>query len=252
MLEKAVYIEANAQNFSPYPRRSADIEYIVIHYTSNVGDTARNNAIYFRDNAVTASAHYFVSDDSIYQCVRDIYPAYAVGIGSMKRPYKNMPMYGKIRNANSISIELCGSKTGSEASEETKRTAAIITAELLHKYNLKPDRVYRHYDVTGKECPRWAVTDPTKWLDFLMLVSNYYHGKETTDDMKDTPENYSVFKTFMERYEAEKADAPAVWANGAMEFCAEQGLIKDGRPCSGVNRAELATVLKRLHDKGVF
>ena len=35
-------------------------KYIVIHYTANDGDTAVNNGNYFKNNAVKASAHYFV------------------------------------------------------------------------------------------------------------------------------------------------------------------------------------------------
>ena len=35
--------------------------YIVIHYTGNKGDTAKNNAVYFSDsNTRKAGAHYFV------------------------------------------------------------------------------------------------------------------------------------------------------------------------------------------------
>ena len=45
------------------------IEYIVIHYTGNNGDTSYNNAMYFKDINRNASAHYFVDENEIYQVV---------------------------------------------------------------------------------------------------------------------------------------------------------------------------------------
>ena len=38
---------ARQENFTAKPRRLADIDYIVVHYTGNRGDTAKNNADYF-------------------------------------------------------------------------------------------------------------------------------------------------------------------------------------------------------------
>ena len=33
--------------------------------------------------------------------------------------------------------------------------------------NLKQDDIIRHYDVTGKECPRYFVKHPEAWEKFL-------------------------------------------------------------------------------------
>ena len=44
-------------------RPASAIQYIAFHYTGNDGDTDANNARYYRDNVVQASAHYFVDDD---------------------------------------------------------------------------------------------------------------------------------------------------------------------------------------------
>ena len=40
--------------------------YIVIHYTGNLTDTAKNNANYFRDADRGASAHLFVDESDVY------------------------------------------------------------------------------------------------------------------------------------------------------------------------------------------
>ena len=60
-------------------RKSSEIKYIVIHNTANDGDKAYNNARYFQTPGLTASAHYFVDDTTIYQSVLDNSVAYSVG-----------------------------------------------------------------------------------------------------------------------------------------------------------------------------
>lgn len=246
VLDNAIYVEANHMNFSSSVRKKEAVRYVVCHYTGNINDTARNNAVYFRDNAVQSSAHFFVSDITIYQSVPLNHAAYAVGLGARKQPYFKWPsMWKKITNSNSISIEMCGSKNSREASDKTKETAAALVADILDIYGLTPSAVYRHYDVTGKCCPAWCVTDPLNWIDFMLKVNNYYCGEG--DKMKDSQENYNLFKTWMKRYEDEKAAQSAVWATDAMNYCHGRGLINEGRPNSYVTRAELATVIMRMN-----
>lgn len=248
VLDKAVYIEAHHKNFNHNARSLSSIKYIVCHYTSNIGDTARNNALYFSVASVQSSAHFFVSEDSIYQSVPLNHAAYSVGLGSMKQPYFKWPkMWEKITNSNSVSVEICGSKNSSEGTENTKRTAAKLVADLLEKLGLTPGCIFRHYDVTGKKCPAWAVDDPLKWFDFTLRVSNYFYGKGEDEMLLDTSENYNMFKTFMERYWAEKAKEDPKWDDEAMSYCESRGLIKDGHGSSPVTRSELATVLMRMN-----
>lgn len=241
-----IFIEAHPKNFNPNVRHTSEIKYIVIHYTSNTNDTARNNALYFRDTVTQSSAHFFVSTNSIYQTVQLNHAAYAVGLGSMKNPYFKWPsMWKKITNSNSVSIELCGSKTGPEANDETKKLGAILCSELLKQLSLTPSCVYRHYDVTGKPCPKWAVDDQLKWLEFMLMVNKHFYGEED-DDMKDTPENYNLFKEWMKRYNEELAAIPATWSAKEMAKCKAAGFMDGTRPKASVTREELATVVNRL------
>lgn len=254
VLQTATFIEANSKNFNQAPRPTANIKFIVIHYTSNVNDTARNNALYFHDVVTQSSAHYFVSGTSIYQSVPDNHAAYAVGLGSMKEPYFHWPsMWKKITNSNSISIELCGSKNSSEASAETKDTAAKLAADLLEKYGLTPDALYRHYDVTGKCCPAWAVNDLDKWYNFKLAVRNYFTVKEGEDDMRDTEENYKQFVAWMNRYIGEQGAFPSTWEEEEMQFCDQENIITGGRPKSWITRGEVAAVVQRICAKfGIY
>lgn len=46
-------------NHANYGRKRKKTRYIVVHYTSNRGDTAKNNADYFVREKIKASAHFF-------------------------------------------------------------------------------------------------------------------------------------------------------------------------------------------------
>ena len=239
---------AYAGNYNKSPRTIDKIKYIVMHYTSNIGDTAKNNVDYFSTAFTQSSAHFFVSDGDIWQSVPITHAAYAVGLGSMSGPYRGTnPSHYKIcNNSNSVSIEMCGSKTSREASSKTKQTACELAVSLLRFLGLTPSCIIRHYDVTGKPCPAWAVEDPAKWLEIQLEINKLFYGD---DDMTDTEENYQLFKLWMERLNKEKAAENPAWSQAAMEWAQNKGLINDGKPSLPVTRAELATVLQRMAAK---
>ena len=159
---------ANPGNYGG-ARTASQIKYLVFHYTGNDGDKAVNNAAYFQNNIVKASAHYFVDDACVYRSVPDLRAAWAVG-GS-KYPNAALAgggtMYGKITNTNSLSIELCDTVRNGiyQASEATLENAAALGRELMEKYGIPLSNVYRHFDVTGKHCPSYLIS-ARKWAEF--------------------------------------------------------------------------------------
>lgn len=252
VIDRAIFIEANPANFYNDTRPSSAIRYIVVHYTGNSGDTARNNALYFHEAKVGSSAHYFVSGKDIYQSVKDYHAAWAVGLGSRTEPYFKWPsMWKKITNNNSISVEICGYPNGLEGDATTKDTAAQLVADLMDKYHLDMNCVYRHYDVTGKVCPAWAVNTPEKWEQFKSLVWKYFCRKED-DEMVNSEENYQVFKQFMDRWVSEVKAKPADWEAGAMEELKGRGLMDGTKPKMYLERGEFATVLSRMFATGLL
>jgi len=168
-----VFVQCNESNYRK--GRNSAIKYIVIHYTANNGDTAKNNVDYYKNNVVSASAHYFVDEyDAVYQSVREEDTAWAVGgVSKYIHPY--------CRNSNSISIELCSRNlngSGKSATDsgwyfkdKTIENAVALTKELMKKYNIPPENVIRHYDVWGKICPAPFVNNPEKWNDFKRRIS---------------------------------------------------------------------------------
>lgn len=158
-------IIANRNNYGSQRPKSA-IEYLIIHYTANKGDTAVNNCRYYQRNLKAegknvASAHYFIDDEGVVQSVYDNYVAYSVG-GS-KWNNDGGRLYGKAKNYNSLSFELCGDKTG-KASQKTIENALKLVRSKMKEYNIPKERVIRHYDVTGKPCPLYWV-DEMPWRE---------------------------------------------------------------------------------------
>ena len=41
-----------------------------------------------------------------------------------------------------------------------------LTKKLMAQYNIPADHVIRHYDVTGKICPKYFVEDEAAWKQF--------------------------------------------------------------------------------------
>ena len=159
---------ANSGNYGG-SRNASQIRYLVYHYTGNDGDRAANNAKYFQNNIVKASAHYFVDDTTVWRSVPDLKVAWSVGGSKYANADKTGggTMYGVISNTNSISIEMCDTIRNGvyQASEATLSNAAALGRALMEKYGIPIENVYRHFDVTGKHCPSYLV-NAQKWAEF--------------------------------------------------------------------------------------
>ena len=168
---------ANKNNYGG-SRNTSIIKYIVVHYTGNDGDTDENNANYFKNNIVEASAHYFVDDDSITQTVPDDYVAWHCGAKTYKHAY--------CRNTNSIGVEICDDvKNGViYPSEKTIENALELVKALMKKYSVPKENVIRHYDVTGKLCPAYwcgSKEKDEKWVSAFWGLLGASNDSPTTD-----------------------------------------------------------------------
>ena len=157
--------QANGENFAQ--GRTQPIQFLVIHYTANNGDTVQNNLDYFAGNAVGASAHYFVDENGYGQSVKDADTAWHCGASSYR--------HEACRNANSIGMELCSRKDSRGNyyfMDQTVYNAAALARQLMQTYGIDRAHVLRHYDVTGKRCPAPMVDNPTLWENFLNLLED--------------------------------------------------------------------------------
>lgn len=151
---------------SNYRKGNAGRDFIVIHYTGNDNTTAWQNAHYFHESKVEASAHYFIDNDSCFASVPEGDTAWSVGVNYGNAPYMNI-----CKNNNSINIELCTFDGAIQSPTVDK--AVELTRHLMDKYGIPLDHVVRHYDVCRKICPApWVGEGDILWNFFRIMVAN--------------------------------------------------------------------------------
>lgn len=133
-------------------RRLEDIQGIVIHYVGNPGTTAMNNRNYFAQETTEVCSHFVVGlKGEVVQCL----------------PLWERSAASNQRNRDTISVEVCHPDDSGKFREDTYAALVRLTAWLCQIAGLTPEQVIRHYDVTGKECPRYFVRHPDAWTAFL-------------------------------------------------------------------------------------
>ncbi len=155
-------IEVMLLTQNPYSRPSTKTERIrniVIHYTANPGSTAMQNRNYFeglKDSKETSASSHFVIglEGEIVQCIPTAEVAYA----------------SNHRNSDTVSIETCHWQETGKYTEETYASMVELTAWLCIKFDLDENDVIRHYDVTGKICPKYFVDHEDAWEEFRQDV----------------------------------------------------------------------------------
>ena len=202
--------------------REFPVHWIVLHFTANNGDTAKNNADYFANNAnLRASAHYFVDPNGIYQSVKDSDTAWHCG------RERGGSYYNDCRNANSIGIEMCSVKRNGVyvIPEDTMKRAAKLTRELMAKYHIPVSRVCRHYDVTRKNCPEPWIRNPQLWEKFKTML--------TEKEVEDMTEAQTRAIAKQEIANAEKAkkvydtvDAVPAWGKATVQKLVNKGFLQ--------------------------
>ena len=169
------YVEQDYLTVNEWSRPGTELERIngvVIHYVGNPGTTARANRNYFESlssgvEGTYASSHFVVGlEGEVIQCVPLTEVAYA----------------SNTRNGDTVSIEVCHPDETGAFSPVTYDRVVELTAWLCVQFKLDPETgVIRHYDVTGKECPRYYVEHPEAWDAFRADVSAAIKELETAN-----------------------------------------------------------------------
>ena len=138
--------------------RDMEPENLTIHSTGNPDSTAQNE----RDNlnrptnTSTTGFHIVVDDVQAIECIPLNKVAYHAGDGATGTG-----------NSKSIGLEICesGNRT------KTIENAVEVAAKILHERNWGIDRLKRHYDWSGKNCPRILSDNNWQgWNDFKTKV----------------------------------------------------------------------------------
>lgn len=140
---------------------------IVIHYVGNPGSTAQGNHDYFenlKDTEETyASSHFIVGlDGEIIQCV----------------PTNEMAYCSNKRNINTVSIEVCHETEDGKFNDATYGSLVQLTGWLCMYLDVSPKEVIRHYDVTGKICPKYYVEHEEAWEAFIQDVKIWVRSEK--------------------------------------------------------------------------
>ena len=128
------------------------VEKLVIHWVANPGTSAMANRNYFNNlKDRYASAHYIIGiNGEIIQCIPTSEVAYHAGDNKW--------------NSCSIGIECCHPDWGGQFSKATMDSLIELCAYLCQTFNLDPLKsIFRHYDVTKKDCPRYYVKNPEEF-----------------------------------------------------------------------------------------
>jgi N-acetylmuramoyl-L-alanine amidase CwlA len=123
---------------------------------------ALNTANYYPTTS-NVSADFTVDDTCAVQYNGDIKNRYCWHCGGSKYATKGGSLYGKCTNANSIGVEICSMNSTGKMQNANDRSysfteaavnnAVELVKQLMKWYNIPPENVIRHYDVTGKPCP---------------------------------------------------------------------------------------------------
>lgn len=201
---------------------------LVLHWTANtdVGANAKANRNYFNTTKTAASAHYIVDDKNIIQCVPDDELAYhtgakrytEAGIKISERPYG--PNYFL------LGIEMCVNKDGIWSN--TYQNTVELTAYLLKKYNLSVVDLYRHYDITSKDCPKMMVNS-LEWLMFKQDIKAVL--QPPTLRLGDKGQAVKTLQEFLNKYSYKlyvDGDFGKLTLGAVKDFQRAHGLVADG------------------------
>lgn len=159
------FLDVNA--YSRVGEKLTDINDVVIHWVANPASTAADNWEYFdslpypqaNPNGTKASSQFIVGlEGEILQCMPLNEMAYAVK---------------EKRNPDTISIEVCHPDWEGRFNDQTYQSVVKLTSWLLQQFHLDTTHILRHYDITGKDCPKYYVDHEDAWEQFKADVGDY-------------------------------------------------------------------------------
>jgi N-acetylmuramoyl-L-alanine amidase len=171
-------IQRDLLTINPFSRPGKKLEgakALVVHWVANAGSTAKQNRDYFESlkgqslneaSARFASAHFIVGiSGEAVQCIPGEEMAYHAG-AKIYKP-EALDRLGHYPNNCTIGIELCHPTGSGSFAVETLNSATELCALLCVQAGLNPlNDIWRHYDITGKDCPKWFVEHPEEFEEF--------------------------------------------------------------------------------------
>jgi len=214
------YIIDHIPRSTPHNRRPGQVmtpQYITIHSTGNPSSTARNERGWLTNpsNTRTASWHIVVDEKEAIEAIPLNEVAWHAGDGG-----------SGTGNRKSIGIEIC--ESGDR--QRTLQNAVKLVSKLLKERGWGVDRLRRHFDWSGKICPRimqqnnWA-----GWEQFKKDVARELAGGASTV--------------------TQDKNQPSSWAKVPWEWGKGNGVTDGTRPRDAITREEVITMLYNYDQK---
>lgn len=168
--------------FSRPGRKLVSVKGIVVHWVAWPNASGERIYEYFRDLSKQtqgasgvryASTHYTVGlDGEILRHLPDDEIAYHVGAheympGILERFNTTWP------NNCLLGIEMCHPDNTGKFNDKTRQSTIELISYLIQSYDLTTDDIVRHYDVTGKNCPKYFVEREDEYKKFVQDVERH-------------------------------------------------------------------------------
>lgn len=153
------------------------VQGIVLHATGAPGKSAEaiRSEFDLLDKGETGSAasHFVIGiDGTVIQCI----------------PLSEISPAADQQGVAYLSIECCHIDDSGKFSKATYETLTRLVKWLLESYDLEPEAVKRHYDVTGDSCPSYYVDNGDSWNQFMVDIGGEPVIPEETPAPEETPE----------------------------------------------------------------
>lgn len=168
-----------------------DIRGLCIHWVGNAKSRAIANRNYFNNlpsnnknlisqgkSPIYASSHEIIGlDGEVVICV----PKNEVTFHAGAKKYKTRvgQLLNNSPNRHLYGIETCHPDWDGKFNNKTYNTLINRSADLLIEFNLRPskDTIWRHFDVTGKDCPKYYVGNNSQWDILINDITKSYNKK---------------------------------------------------------------------------
>lgn len=157
----------------PYTKRKKTTA-VAVHWVGNPNTSAEANRNYFQNTERAVSSNFIVGlKGEVICCIPDNEVSWCTNQA----------------NSYTVSIETCHPDNTGVFNEATYNSLVELTAMLCKKYDLNPPNggVIRHFDVTGKVCPKCFVAKKYGGSDDNNLTRYTKFKNDVAKAMKPTP-----------------------------------------------------------------
>jgi hypothetical protein len=175
----------DVNEYSRSGEKQNKIENIVVHYVGNPNTSAIANRNYFNNlkntHATYASSQYIIGlQGEIIRCIPDDEVAFHSGSYSMNR--------------KSIGIENCHPNSDGKFNDNTYNSLVELCVDLCKKYSISVNNIIRHFDVSGKNCPKYYVENQSAWDKFKADVQIKINGGTVPAEEEGSDEIMRIYK----------------------------------------------------------